>query len=119
MRHRLIPILILILLGTAAGIPGPAGAGRSPFNESPKQKSVYNYARAKKNCTIIGLIATQTQGRVILKLNEDEHASVYQEGDALQLTFRGISHRFTIESINSKSIRLRGGNNKNYVVEVR
>ncbi len=118
MKQILIFLMIPVLF--TAVLPGPsAAADRSPFTESPKQISLYNYTRAVQSCKVVGLITTQTRGRVILKLNDDDHTAVYREGDSFQLFYRGISHRFTLEKINPKSIRLKGGNKKVYEVEVR
>lgn len=117
MKQILIPLMALVLL--TAVIPCPSTANRSPFTQSPKQKSLYNYTRAVNGCKVIGLIATQTRGRVILKLNDDEQTAVYREGDTLTLLYHGISHTFTLEKIYPQSIRLKGGNKKAYEVEVR
>lgn len=117
MKQILMSLMTLALLTVA--IPGSSAADRSPFTESPKQKNLFNYARAVKNCKVVGLIATQTQGRVILKLNDEEDTAVYREGDTFQLLYRGISHTFTLRKINPKSIRIKGGNKKLYEVEVR
>ena len=106
----LIP-LIFILSGISYS------ADRSPFEESVRTN--YDYMKAKKQCVITGIITTEKEGKAILKLNNNETASVYSLNDRIPLESNGILHEFKLHKIKNKSILLKGRNNRIYEVEVR
>lgn len=112
-------IFLLLCLPLIFPVSIAGASERSPFEASPKQKSLYNYANASKSLRISGLITTEKQGRVILKFKGCPDACVFRKGDGIQLVYRGIIHGFTISDIKTKSLMLKGKNNKTYEVKAR
>ena len=67
---RKIILLLILLLSVQSGIS--YAAERSPFEEPVNARDMYDYGRAQKRCTIIGIITTEKNGKVILKLTNSE-----------------------------------------------
>jgi hypothetical protein len=94
-------------------------ADRSPFVEPIRIGAIYDYSKAAKNCEIIGIIRTKTDGKVILRLNDSETTSVYSLKDRILIKGNEEIHQFTLHAIKSKAIVLIGEDGKTYEVEAR
>lgn len=102
-----------------AASPGLGAEKRSPFDEPARPVTAYDYEAAKDHCVITGLIITKTEGKVILKTNDQETGSVYSVKDRIRILYNGVPHEFTLERIKAKSIVLKGKNAETYEVEAR
>jgi hypothetical protein len=94
-------------------------AARSPFDAPEKSVNLYDYPAALARCRVMGLITTDTNGRVLLEINGDNHPSVYSKNDRIFIPFNGVIHEFTLEEIRRKGLKFKAKDNRTHEVELR
>lgn len=117
MKKNPYPLLALILLLCCAAPVRPAD--RSPFEDPVVPENLFDYRAAGNRISITGLIATDTDARVILKLDPEAPAAVYSKGDRVVVRYNGMDHEYRVHTIGSRSMTLKALNGKTYEVGIK